>query len=73
MMDELKSSLYLITNPKEAKPGELVAALQALDDHVKTSSAEIHPRLLHFLQKRSYQKAWTWLHGGEPEKGTCGQ
>ncbi len=73
MTDELKSSLYLITNPKEAKQGELVAALQILDNYVNTSNAEMHPRLLHFLQKRSYQKAWTWLHGGKPEKGICGK
>jgi len=36
-------------------------------------SIGIHPRLLHFLQNRSYQKALTWINGGEPERGTCGK
>ena len=73
MMDELKSSLHLITNPKEAKPGELLNALQKMDEVLNDRRTEIHPRLLHFLQNRSYQKALTWIDGGEPERGTCGK
>jgi hypothetical protein len=73
MMDELKSSLHLITNPKEAKPGELLNALQKMDEVLNDRRTEIHPRLLHFLQNRSYQKALTWINGGEPAKGTCGK
>ena len=73
IMDELKSSLHLITNPKEAKAGEILNALQKLDECLSNESMKIHPRLLHFLQNRSYQKALTWINGGEPEKGTCGK
>lgn len=73
IMDELKSSLHLITNPKEAKAGELLNALQKLDECLSNESNKIHPRLLHFLQNRSYQKALTWINGGEPERGTCGK
>lgn len=72
-MEELKSSLHLITNPKKAKPGELLNALQKMDEVLNDRRTEIHPRLLHFLQNRSYQKALTWIDGGEPERGTCGK
>ena len=72
-MEELKSSLHLITNPKEAKPGELLNALQKMDEVLNDRRTEIHPRLLHFLQNRSYQKALTWIDGGETERGTCGK
>ena len=71
MMEELKSSLHLITNPKEAKPGELLNALQKMDEVLNDRRTEIHTRLLHFLKNRSYQKALTWIDGGEPERGTC--
>jgi len=73
MMDELKSSLRLITNPKEAKSGELLNALKKLDECLNDRSNEIHPRLFHFLKNRSYQKALIWINGGEPVKGTCGK
>ena len=73
MLDEIKSSLHLITNPNEAKPGELLKALQKMDEVLNDRSIGIHPRLLHFLQNRSYLKALTWINGGEPERGTCGK
>lgn len=48
--------------------GDLAAAIRALDD--LKSSARGH--LGHYLAKRSYQKAWILLEGGDPEKGVCG-
>jgi len=71
-MDEIKSCLRVITNPKDAKPGEFKQSLARLDVIVEEQKHNLHPRFRHFLENRSYQKAVTWLEGGTPEKGTCG-
>ncbi|HAU59205.1 MAG TPA: hypothetical protein DCW45_02440 [Opitutae bacterium] len=73
MMEELKSSLRLITNPKDAKPGELIRELKLLDEILNQNASQLDPRLRHFLQNRSYEKALIWLKGEEPEKGVCGK
>ena len=72
-MDEIKSCLQVITNPKDAKPGEFRETLARLDILLAQEKEDIHPRLRHFLEKRSYLKAVTWIEGGTPEKGICGQ
>lgn len=71
-MDEIKSCLRVITNPKDARPGEFRENLDRLDGLLEAHRASLHPRLRHFLENRSYQKAWIWLEGGAPEKGSCG-
>lgn len=68
-MEQIKRRLQLITNPKQAQPGELFESLKILDDYAQQD--DIHPRLKHFLEKRSYQKALVWMDGNEPEKGVC--
>ena len=70
-MEELKSSLRLITNPKDAKPGELIRELKSLDEMLNQNASNLDPRLRHFLQNRSYEKALLWIEGGTPEKGIC--
>jgi len=71
-MDELTNSLKIIINPKMAVSGSLLKALSTLDEIVASPSSNLHPRLKHFLQNRSYEKALVWIEGGQPEKGTCG-
>lgn len=71
-MDEIKVCLQTITNPKDAKPGELFQALRTLDSILVHDSLEIDLKLRHFLEKRSYQKALVWIDGETPEKGVCG-
>lgn len=71
-MDEIKECLRTITEPKDARPGELGQSLQRLDEISKDSEAGLHPRLRHFLENRSYGKALLWLDDEEPEKGVCG-
>jgi hypothetical protein len=71
-MEDVKSCLMVITNPGSAQPGELGASLRRLDEVVKDSKTELHPRLRHFLENRSYAKALVWLEDGVPEKGICG-
>jgi hypothetical protein len=71
-MDELTNSLKIIINPKMAVSGSLLKALSTLDEIVASPSSNLHPRLKHFLQNRSYEKALIWIEGGQPDKGTCG-
>ena len=71
-MEEIKSCLQVITNPKDAKPGEFKQTLARLDEIVREQKQDLHPRLRHFLENRSYQKAVTWFEGETPEKGSCG-
>jgi hypothetical protein len=72
-MDEMINCLNIITKPKDAPTGSLAKALQKLDEIVLDPSNELHPRLKHFLQNRSYEKALIWLNDGQPEKGICGE
>ena len=72
-MEELKRNLKLITNPKTLQPGELVQAIQSADEYLKsTKGLVLNPRLRHFLQNRSYEKALLWIEGEATEKGVCG-
>jgi hypothetical protein len=71
-MDEMTNCLKLIINPKMAVSGSISNALSTLDEIVANPSSNLHPRLKHFLQNRSYEKALVWIEGGQPEKGTCG-
>jgi hypothetical protein len=64
--------LKIIINPKTAVSGSLLKALSTLDEIVASPSSNLHPRLKHFLQNRSYEKALIWIEGGQPDKGTCG-
>tara|TARA_B100001057_G_scaffold338014_2_gene338838 strand:+ start:14192 stop:14446 length:255 start_codon:yes stop_codon:yes gene_type:complete len=72
IMEDVKSCLLVITNPGSAQPGELVASLGRLDEALKDPKLQLHPRLRHFLENRSYEKALLWLDDGVPEKGVCG-
>ena len=69
----MKNYLKIITNPIGAPKGSLIQALQKLDDILKDSANDLHPRLRHFLENRSYEKALIWIDGNEPEKGICGK
>ena len=71
-MEEIKNCLRTITTPRSARAGELGKSLQRLDEIAKDAGAGLHPRLRHFLENRSYEKALLWLEDGEPEKGVCG-
>ena len=49
------------------RSGDLPAAIAGLDQ--LKGSATGH--LAHYLSKRSYQKAWILIEGGDPEAGNC--
>ena len=72
-MKKIKSSLIKITNPKEAKSGEILEAIKFIDQCLEQENNELSPRLKHFLQNRSYLKALNWIEGEQVESGICGQ
>ena len=71
MIDEIKDSLLAIVSPNKQERPDLVGALRKLDECVQHKGDEMNPRLRHFLENRSYEKALLWIEGGEPEKGIC--
>lgn len=71
MIDEIKESLLAIVSPNEKEKPDLVVALRKLDDCVQERGDEMNPRLRHFLENRSYEKALLWIDGEKPPKGIC--
>lgn len=65
-LEELREQLGVILGKR---PGDIRHAVQRLDE----MKAEATGHLGHYLAKRSYEKAWIWLEGGEPESGICGR
>ena len=64
LREQIRSHLAVVLGKE---PGDLPAAIGVLDE--LRGSARGH--LAHYLAKRSYQKAWILLEGGDPEKGVC--
>lgn len=72
-MDRLVICLKTILNPSGARSVSLSEALSDIDRILNDTDIISDSRLKHFLQNRSYQKALTWIEGGDPEKGICGK
>jgi hypothetical protein len=54
------------------QPADLASAVTALEAHSQNPPAGLPAPLKHYLESRSYRKAWEWIHGQTPAKGTCG-
>jgi hypothetical protein len=69
-MDEKRLHLLLLNVVrKDTSAGlRLIDSLKELDNIVANHSAELNPQMLHYLQKRSYEKALIQIETGE----TCG-
>lgn len=65
-IEEVRDEVAVILGQR---PGDLVRAVERLD----ALKASAEGPLRHYLAQRSYQKAWVWLAGETPEKGTCGR
>ena len=63
--NQIRGHLAVILGKEQ---GDLSGAILALDE----LRAQAGGHLGHYLAKRSYQKAWILLDGGDPEKGVCG-
>lgn len=74
MEQRIKEALAALLNAIKAGDGPTVAGQMArLDDFLAQGRIELHPQLVHFLERRSYVKALMFL-GGETEipVGACG-
>ncbi len=74
MENEIKRLLLILRESISRSDGQGMAdALLALDRMVEERAPELPPRLLHFLQNRSYEKALAHLEG-QPNipAGVCG-
>lgn len=54
----------------QPKP-DLLPLFARIDELAGRLPAGTAPDLLHYLQRKSYQKVRLWLEGIDPEKGTC--
>jgi hypothetical protein len=63
---EIKDALIRFTEAiKQSDGAALSAALNDVEALCGAHRSELHPRLLHFLEGRSYAKALAWLGGGQ--------
>jgi len=62
---EIREALSIVLGKAH---GDLQEALVRLDG----ARSSVTGPLGHYLSRRSYEKAWILLEGGDPEKGTCG-
>lgn len=58
----IKDALQTLRSAISAADGDaMTAGLQELDRLAREERERIDPRLLHFLERRSYEKAWDFL------------
>ena len=74
MESEIKAALIsLLASIKRADGPVIALEMERLDDFLTRGRSDLHPQLVHFLEKRSYAKAVMFL-GGETDipVGVCG-
>lgn len=74
MESEIKASLINLMGGIKAADGKIIAAATLrLDELVAANRAQLHPQLVHFLERRSYDKALQFLGGAtDIPAGICG-
>lgn len=74
METEIKAALIsLLSGIKQADGRVIAEEMSRLDDFLLRGRGNLHPQLVHFLERRSYAKAVMFL-GGETDipVGACG-
>jgi hypothetical protein len=74
METEIKAALISLLSGIKRSDGAVIAAeMVRLDDFLAQGRLQLHPQLVHFLERRSYAKALMFL-GGETDipVGACG-
>ncbi len=72
METEIQDALVALNAGIAKKDGAAIAVQTArLDELLAGHRGTLDPRLAHFLERRSYPKALTWLGGETPAAGTC--
>ena len=70
-LETLKNAVEQLASQK-AKP-DLIGLFEQIDMHAKGLPQSTHPTLLHYLQRKSYEKARLFLLGRDAENasGNC--
>ena len=74
MEDVIKQSLIALLDAIKGADGDAVSLqMTKLDGYLDEGRGKLHPQLVHFLERRSYNKALMFL-GGESDipAGSCG-
>lgn len=74
MEPEIKAALIsLLASIKQADGPGIGREMERLDTYLAQARSQLHPQLVHFLERRSYAKALMFL-GGETDipVGACG-
>lgn len=74
MESEIKASLIALLSGINSADGKMIATATAqLDNIVERGRTALHPQLVHFLERRSYDKALMFLGGAtDIPAGICG-
>ncbi|QYY35588.1 hypothetical protein [Ruficoccus sp. ZRK36] len=68
----LRDSIYQLIESVVVYKRNVAEAVAALDELVRDHKAEIPGDLAHYLENRSYEKAWMWLNEGkQAARGKC--
>lgn len=71
--DQLRQALADLFRVSASRDGaQISAALRRIEELRGQLDADAFPRLCHFLDQRSYHKAYTHLAGETPPRGACG-
>lgn len=69
----LSAYLEAVTASRTGASEGLARAVMDLEAHSVAPDPSLPGPLRHYLESRSYRKAWDWLQGQTPEKGSCGR
>jgi len=69
----LRERIYQHLESIVVKKTDIQTALSSLDAIAAEHAGELPGDLLHYLQRRSYEKAWAWMNDEKHiPRGTCG-
>jgi hypothetical protein len=74
MEDVIKQSLVALLDAIKSADGDAVTVqMTKLDGYLDEGRGKLHPQLVHFLERRSYNKALLFLGGASDiPAGSCG-
>ena len=68
VLDQLDASARVVKSGAPRQPGAILPLLTQLDEMTARLPRDTDPQLLHFLHKKSYQKAREYLQGRHVER-----
>lgn len=70
IIERIQQLLAAFLTPKDAAMQiPAVEALRELDQIARDYKRELPAQFIHYLERRSYQKAWAWLQGSQEIEG----